>query len=252
LPIESGSLAAGDRSGEVRHPLRANPVGFHAPQTELLDNPMNLHRVLIRRCRTGVGYGPNRGSASDAQSSGTDAPTVPDLSGSMAEFALAVLDQYGFMTEVRDVPSFSAVEGVVIGTHPAAGTVLPVGSTVVVLRCAGEPVLTGTGAEGPGRTRPPAPIPISGSSGLPPSDACDAFADAIIDIRRAIPEHERKIAALEALIAAVEGRAGTDPTRLQALRADLLRQRERLELDLSQLQAFTEEFTAHCPPRPDI
>jgi hypothetical protein len=99
---------------------------------------------------------------------------------------------------------------------------------------------------------PAAPVPSADAPRLGPTDACNVWAETILEIRRALPEHERRIAAVQALIDALQGRAGADPARLQALQAELHRQTAALEQDLNLLRAFTDEFTANCPPRPDI
>ncbi len=107
---------------------------------------------------------------------------------------------------------------------------------------------------GPPKVDPPfqpaTPIPAPGlvSAGAVKDD-CDAYAQTILAIRQDIPPRELKVAALEALVAAQQQRpAGPDPELLSALR----REKDLLESDIGSLRAFTEEFTAHCEPRPDI
>lgn len=75
----------------------------------------------------------------------------------------------------------------------------------------------------------------------------------ILDLRRSVGERQTRIGAIENLLAAMQSRPGDgDPERVAALIAALLQQQALLASDLVELGAFTEEFTAECPPWPDI
>lgn len=81
---------------------------------------------------------------------------------------------------------------------------------------------------------------------------CDLFASAIHQLRRDIPEDERQVEALRQLLGARQHRTSPDPAQVKSLTSRLEQAQQKLAEDQAQLTAFTEEFAADCPPRPDI
>ena len=81
---------------------------------------------------------------------------------------------------------------------------------------------------------------------------CDLFASAILQLRRDIIEDQRKVAALRQLLDARQHRTKPDPAQIKMLTSRLEQAEQKLAEDQAQLTAFTEEFEADCPPRPDI
>lgn len=81
---------------------------------------------------------------------------------------------------------------------------------------------------------------------------CDLFASAILQLRRDILEDQRQVAALRQLLDARQHRTKPDPAQIKMLTSRLEQAEQKLAEDQAQLTAFTEEFEADCPPRPDI
>jgi chromosome segregation ATPase len=82
---------------------------------------------------------------------------------------------------------------------------------------------------------------------------CDMYAQAILEIRKEIPQLERRIQALQNLLAALQSRANPDQAQIiQAVKVALQNLELQQQSALAQLNAFEEEFRINCPPRPDI
>ena len=80
---------------------------------------------------------------------------LSDVSGQTLSAAVALVGKDGFAVATVSRPSPAVPAGAVIGTEPAAGSDVPVGTTVIVLVSNGPPTAT----PDPGVSPPPAPAP---------------------------------------------------------------------------------------------
>lgn len=81
---------------------------------------------------------------------------------------------------------------------------------------------------------------------------CDLYAEGILLLRREISENQTRASALENLIASLQAKGTASPEQIEKLETELAQVNNQLESDRGQLTLLQEEFSAECPPRPDI
>ena len=97
---------------------------------------------------------------------------VPNVAGSTAAQATAILSQQGLSANVSTTPVDSALPaGVVVSTTPAAGTKVSTGSLITVLLSSGVPPVVITPAPPPTPTPTPSPSPTDSISPTPTPSA---------------------------------------------------------------------------------